>query len=201
MSPRPLAAIALLGAIALGACTTMPTRPVEVTRFHAPAAQLGVGAISVVPAPSLGTGSPSFELGVYQAAVSRELARVGYTPVGPGDQGRFIAEVRLDRQAFRPDRRRGPVSVGVGGSTGSYGSGVGVGIGIDLSGGPKEQVATELGVMIKDRASGATLWEGRASSMVQANTPLGTPANDAARLAAALFRDFPGRSGETIAVP
>src|SRR5688500_16326401 len=135
MSPRPIAAAALL---ALAACAT-PLAPVEVTRFSAPAAPLGVGAISVVPAPSLGAGG-SFESGVYQAAVARELARVGYTPVRPGDRGRYVAEVRLDRQAWRPERRRGPVSVGVGGSTGSWGSGVGVGVGLDLSGPPTEQV-------------------------------------------------------------
>jgi hypothetical protein len=199
MSPRPFAT-ALLSVLALGACTTYPTRPVEVTRFHQPSAMLGVGAITVAPARSLGTGV-SFEQGVYQTAVARELGRVGYTLAGPRDQGRFIAEVRVDRQAWRPERARGPVSVGVGGSTGSYGSGVGVGVGIDLSGPPPEQVETELGVMIRERSTGATVWEGRASSVARANTRLGSADTDAARLAAALFRGFPGRSGETIAVP
>src|SRR5690606_42017636 len=40
---------------------------------------------------------------------------------------------------------RSPVNVGVGGSTGSYGSGVGLGVGINLGGGsrPSEQIDTE----------------------------------------------------------
>ena len=57
----------------------------------------------------------------------------------------------------------GPVSVGVGGSTGSYGSGLGVGIGLNLSGPPPEQVETELAVAIRDRKTDKVLWEGRAS--------------------------------------
>ena len=48
------------------------------------------------------------------------------------------------RYALDAQGRRSPVSVGVSGSTGSYGGGVGVGIGINLGGGPKDQAGTEL---------------------------------------------------------
>lgn len=194
--------IAMIGAlfapIALAACAA-PTGPVEVTRFHAPEkmALLGNGSIAVEAAP--GMDADSLELASYRAAVARELTRIGYAemPTGEGSQ---VAEVRIRRMTFQPEASRGPVSVGVGGSTGSYGSGVGVGLGIDLSGKPKEQVMTELAVVIRQRLTGEPLWEGRAQFAVKAGTPLAETQLAAARLAEALFVDFPGESGETFEV-
>jgi Domain of unknown function (DUF4136) len=197
MKFRPLAAAALT-ALALSACVA-PVGPVEVTRFHAPGpSPLGAGPIAVEAAP--GADGSSLEFSSYASAVARELVRLGYTERPPGAPSAQVALVRVERQTYRPDRRRGPVSVGVGGSTGSYGSGVGLGIGIDLSGPPPEQVETLLAVTIKDRASGQALWEGRASFTVKASSPLAGTHLGAAKLAEALFRGFPGRSGETIEV-
>ena len=65
---------------------------------------------------------------------------------------------------------------------------------------PPQQVETLLAVTIKDRASGQAVWEGRASFAVKASSPLATTQLGAAKLAEALFRGFPGRSGETIEV-
>jgi len=100
----------------------------------------------------------------------------------------------------QPQRTRSPVSVGLGGATGSYGSGVGMGIGINLSGPPPAMTETLLGVVIRERASGAVLWEGRASFSVRADSPLATTPLGAAEMARALFAGFPGRSGETVLV-
>lgn len=175
-----------------------PTGPVEVTRFHVPdTAALGRGAISVEAAPGISAGSLEWQ--AYRAAVLHQLALAGYSDAGPG-RGAQVAQVRLERRTYRPERNRSPVSVGVGGSTGSYGSGLGVGIGLDLSGRPPEQVETELGVTIKDRAGGRTLWEGRASFRVRASSPLAQSDLGAAKVAEALFKGFPGQSGETIEV-
>jgi hypothetical protein len=55
-------------------------------------------------------------------------------------------------------------------------------------------------VMIRDRDSGETLWEGRASFAVKASSPLAETQLGAAKIAEALFQDFPGNSGETILV-
>ena len=96
---------------------------------------------------------------------------------------------------------RSPVSVGVGGSTGSYGSGVGLGIGINLGGGPKEELSTRLQVMIRDGTTGQSLWEGRAQLEVGSKAVLADPSQNASVLADALFTEFPGNNGETIAVP
>ena len=90
--------------------------------------------------------------------------------------------------------------MGVGGSTGSYGSGLGVGIGLNLSGPPPEQVETELAVAIRDRKTDKVLWEGRASFTVKASSPLASTQLGAPKMAAALFAGFPGNSGETITV-
>jgi hypothetical protein len=182
---------------ALSACAT-PVGPVQVTRFHAAdISQLGHGTISVEAAP--GMDPSSLELRSYQTAVAQQLQTIGYreSPVGTGDQ---VAFVTMNRQIYRPDRTHNPVGVGVGGSTGSYGSGVGVGIGIDLSGPPPEQVETGLSVSIRDRKSNAVLWEGRSSFAVQAKSPLAETQLGAAKMAEALFRGFPGHSGETIEV-
>jgi len=155
-------AAALLPLLLAAGCVA-PTGPVEVTRFHLPETAMLRGTIAVEPAP--GMDPASLELRSFELAVGRELQRAGYRET-PGD-GAQVAEVRLERRTFRPDRNHSPVSVGLGGATGSYGSGVGVGLGIDLSGAPPEMTETRLGVVIRDRASRAVLWEaGPASSCV-----------------------------------
>jgi hypothetical protein len=199
MSMRPVAIVsALLALGAVSSCAT-PVGPVEVTRFHLPdTAALGHGAIAVLPGP--GIDGQSLEFRSYAAAVARELVRVGYTEAAPGGPAGQVAVVTLERQTVRPGRAGSPVSVGVGGATGSYGSGVGMGIGINLSGPPPEQVETRLAVAIKEPASGRSLWEGRASFAVSAKSPLADTQLGAAKMAQALFQGFPGQSGETIQV-
>ena len=183
--------------LALSACVT-PIGPVQVTRFHAAGiSPLGKGTISVEPAP--GSDGNSIEWQTYRAAVMRQLEGLGYTAVSPGT-GAQVAQMKVTRSTFQPARGSGPVSVGVGGSTGTYGSGLGLGIGLNLSPKPKEQVATELAVAIRDRASGTVLWEGRASFTVTTASPLAGTALGAPKMSEALFLNFPGQSGETIEV-
>lgn len=194
MNFRPLVLIAPLAL--LGGCMA-PIGPVEVTRFHVPELAPQVrGSIAVEAAP--GMDGASLELQAYQGAVAQELRRIGFAVQDKG--GDQIAEVRLSRQTYRPDRARNPVSVGIGGSTGSYGSGLGVGIGLDLSGPPPEVVETQLSVAIRDRKSGKVVWEGRAQFTVRATAPQAQTALGAPKMAAALFQGFPGNSGETILV-
>ncbi|MFC3173249.1 DUF4136 domain-containing protein [Novosphingobium bradum] len=202
-SLRRLLALALL--LPLAGCVA-PTGPIEVTRFHvADVAPLGHGPIAVVPAP--GMDPASADLQTFAAAVTRELQRAGYaTP--PGQAGAQIAaqvaaqvaEVRLERRTWQPERARSPVSVGLGGSAGTHGSGLGMGVGIDLSGPPPRMTETLLGLVIRDSASRAILWEGRALFTVRADSPLATSPLGAAQLASALLGGFPGRSGETVLV-
>lgn len=183
--------------LALAGCVA-PTGPVEVTRFHvADVSPLGKGTISVEPAP--GSDGASLEWQSYSIAVMRQLVLAGYVEAAPG-KGAQVAQLRLERATFKPATSSSPVSVGLGGTTGSYGTGVGVGLGINLTPAPGQQVETRLGVTIRDRASDAVLWEGRASFTVRASSPLADTALGAPKMAEALFKDFPGQSGETILV-
>ena len=189
-------AITALALAALAGCVA-PVGPVQVTRFHAAdVSPLGKGTIAVEPAP--GSDARSLEWQTYSAAVMRQLILLGYTEAGPGS-GRQVAYVKLSRRVIEP-ARSSPVSVGVGGSTGSYGSGVGLGVGINLSPKPGTQIATDLAVWIKDRASAQTLWEGRATFAVSSKSPLAATALGAPKLSEALFQGFPGQSGATIEV-
>ncbi len=186
-----------LGLLGLAGCVT-PVGPVRVTRFHAAdIGALGRGSISVEPAP--GMDPNSLEWRSYQAAVLRQLVLLGYTEAAPG-RGTQLAQLRYTRGTVQPERARSPVNVGLGGSTGTYGSGVGLGIGINLSPKPSAQVQTDLGVLIKDRARAETLWEGRASFIVRSTSPLADTALGSAKISEALFKGFPGQSGETIEV-
>lgn len=187
-------------AATLSACATVPTSPVEVTRFHQPATvgQLGQTSIFIETASDVDLGA--LELAPYKQAVARELAAKGYRETSR-DQAAQIAVLSLDRFISEPRPKEGPVSVGVGGSTGSYGSGVGLGIGINLGGKKSaQQIATQMAVRIRNAASGDALWEGRANFSVGTNSPLAGGEANAATIAAALFREFPGNSGETTEV-
>ena len=193
---RYAAAFGIAATLALAGCVA-PIGPVEVTRFHAAdIAMLGKGTISVEPAP--GADGNNLEWQSYRAAVMRQLVLLGYTEAVPG-AGAQVATMTLSRQTLQP-QGRSPVSVGVGGSTGTYGSGVGLGVGINLSPTPSSQVATDLAVTIRDRATAAALWEGRASFTVSSKSPLANTALGAPKMTEALFKDFPGQSGETILV-
>jgi Domain of unknown function (DUF4136) len=193
---RLLPAIALLS---LSACV-VPTGPVEVTRFNraAEGTTYGTGTFSAV-APQDAVSGPSLSASPYIAAVAREMQRVGYLD-RVGGSSDVIAEVRFGATTVLPDRRS-PVSVGVGGSTGSYGSGVGLGVGINLGGGPKAQVETTLDVRIIRRSDNLVIWEGKAVQAAKAGSPAAQPGIAASKLAEALFQGFPGVSGETIRVP
>lgn len=188
---------ALLSALLLAACAT-PQGPVEVTRFVDPAgaARLGQGTVFVESAPGSLEG---LEAAPYNAAVAAELTRLGYRESNRAEAGQ-IAQVRVERYVETAEGRRSPVSVGVGGSTGSYGSGVGLGIGINLGGGGGPKTGTQLGVTLRDSKGGRNLWEGRAEIETGAKSPLADRTRNAQALAAALFRDFPGRNGETVEV-
>ncbi len=193
-----LLAFPLAAAMALGGCVA-PTGPVEVTRFHAAdISPLGKGTIAIEPAP--GQDGSSLEWKAYQAAIERQLLLLGYSNGPAGGASGQVAQLRLSRESYRPEQSGSPVSVGVGGSTGTYGSGMGVGIGINLTPRPAEQVRTELAVIIRDRSSGLALWEGRANFTVASSSPLAATPLGAAKMAEALFKGFPGQSGETIEV-
>lgn len=193
---KPILAASAL-ALSLSGCATA-VAPVEVTRFHAANPPMS-GTVSVEE--MIGNPDISLEFRTYAAAVGQELQRAGFTESRQG-QGDYVALVGL-RRSFRPtgpDQSRNPVSVGVGGSTGSFGSGLGVGIGINLGGKPKDVVTTELSVQLRRRGDSQAVWEGRALTNAKEGTPAAQPNIAAAKLAAALIGGYPGESGRTITV-
>ena len=194
-TPRilPLLALSLLSAC------VVPTGPVEVTRFNraSEGVPYGNGSFGVEVAGE-SAADRSLSASPYVAAVTREMQRVGYrNQAGTSD---VVAEIRFRASMIRPERRS-PVSVGVGGSTGSYGSSIGLGVGINLGGGSAALLQTTMAVRIIRRSDRLVIWEGTAVQSAKAGSPAAQPAIAASKLAEALFKDFPGVSGETIRVP
>lgn len=186
-----------LGALALGGCASSSwVSPVEVTRFTGTTpAELGMGTISIQP---VSTDSPqSIEFSLYRAELAQQLTELGYSVVDGASRQVAVLDIQ---QATSQAQRRGPVSVGGGASTGSYGSGVGLGVGIDLSGPKPDEILTNVAVYIRPADNGGNLWEGRARFTATANSEFADPAMAASRAIDALFTDFPGRSGETIEI-
>ncbi len=188
--------ILLASVLLLGACT-VPTGPVEVTIFNRANEGItyGAGAYSVEFAPDAVAG-PGLTNTTYLAAVAREMRRVGYVEI-LGDPA-VTAQVRVSTEEFK--NGRSPVSVGGGASTGSYGSGVGLGLSVDLTGG-KHRLVTTLAVRITRNSDRLVIWEGKAEQDAKYGSPAAQPGIAASKLAEALFKDFPGKSGATIEVP
>ena len=188
---------ALLPITLLAGCATA-IAPVDVTRFHGEGVARS-GTVHIVPANPADEGRLEFRTPANAARAA--LTRTGFAVLDEGvRRGDYEAVVEIGRQTHQPGRTRSPVSVGVGGSTGSYGSGLGVGLGIDLSGKPKPIVASRLRVQLRRMSDGTAIWEGRAETQAKEGTPAAQPGIAAGKLADALFRDFPGASGVTISV-
>lgn len=173
--------------LALTTSSLAIAKPVEVTRFAAP------GEITRGPAAPATTAA-SLQQSTYDGIVARELARIGFG--GEGD-ARFTYTTEVTQDVRRSTARRSPVTIGVGGGTGGWGGGgVGLGASFGIGGNRNRDVTvSRLSVVMRDRSSGQVVWEGRAEA--ESTKVGGEPVE---RLAAALFRDFPGQSGRTISV-
>lgn len=158
---------------------------IDVARFHL-GEQVARAQIAIEPFDRADSNSPDFP--VYEAAVERELTRLGWTvvkTVGQSEQVALIDVTQGSREAIAP-----LTSARIGrnlAATTQAGSSAGV-------------VATLLEVGIKRRSDGTLFWEGRAVGEARTGSPLAAPEAAVNRLAAALFRDFPGESGRTIRV-
>jgi Domain of unknown function (DUF4136) len=179
-------------ALALGGCAaSIP--PVQVTRFH-----LG-NEITRAPVALASVGT-SLERAAYDAAVARELARLGFAAGDTNARYIFSTDVTRDARAAAP--KRSPISIGIGGGTGGYGGGVGAGVSFGLGGNKSSQtVVTRLSVQLRERGGKGVVWEGRAETEAPSSAPAAQPGLAADKLATALFKDFPGDSGRTITVP
>ncbi|QJU59688.1 DUF4136 domain-containing protein [Sphingomonas sp. AP4-R1] len=188
---------AILSVLMLSACATTPTA--RVTRFHLDD-QIARGEMAVEPLVPADKGSLEYQ--TYASIVGAELAKIGFTEAPGLKQSEQVAVISVERGSRETLQQRSPVSVGLGGGTGGYGGG-GVGLGISFPIGkkrPNEILVTRLSVQIKRRSEGTVIWEGRAETQAAAGTPAADPAATVRTLAAALFKDFPGKSGQTVTV-
>ena len=118
------------GVLGLAGCAaSIP--PVQVTRFH-----LG-SEIARAPVALVSVGN-SLERTAYDAAVARELARLGFAAGGAEARYTFSTEVTRDARAAAP--KRSPISIGIGGGTGGYGGGVGAGVSFGLGGNKSNEI-------------------------------------------------------------
>ena len=79
----------------------------------------------------------------------------------------------------------------------NHGTMMGMALNVDLTKPLPALLSTRLEARIRDRASGAVLWEGRAETRTREGDDRWAGQKLATHLAAALFDDFPGTSGET----
>ena len=166
--------------------------PVEVTRFH-----LGQ---PIAGAPVAVDAGSSLEAAAYAGAVRQAMARIGFGSAVGDAQPTYLAKVSFER-ITREQAKQSPVSIGIGG--GSFGGGLGIGVStaLGIGGGIRQIIVTRLSVQLVRSADATIVWEGRAHTTAPATAPGAQPGLAAEKLANALFRDFPGRSGQTITVP
>ena len=156
---------------------------------------LGRGAITATGAPT-GSGADSRELATYEAAVIDQLAQVGYRTDVPAGSAAQVVELHIGHDEVAPQEVKKPVSGEATVGVSNRGSMVGLAVAVDLSKPKGALVATRLEARIRDRATQAVLWEGRADIITREGSDKWTQGAIAAKLAAALFDGFPGVAGQ-----
>ncbi len=194
MSKIMVVALMALGAVG-GCASSIP--PVQVTRFHT-AAQLAAGTAMIEPL----SGDPQgLEFRSYAAAVARELNKLGLTDSRESTTP-YIVTVDAGRETREGVSRGSPVTIGIGTANIGRNGGVGLGGSFGLGRNRGSQVVvTRMAVQIRKRGDKSVIWEGRAQTEAPARAPSAQPALAADKLSAALFKDFPGVSGQTVIVP
>ena len=172
--------IALIVAVSLAGCATSRQAGeraggIDVTRTHL-GQPLARAQIAVEPGNAADANNPEFA--AFADAVEQHLVRLGYTIAPNRPASEQIARVTVTQGSRTALTTGWPAGLGRGS-------------------GDANVVATLLDVRIQRRSDGTVFWQGRAVT----ETPAGTPrAGIVARLAEALFRDFPGESGRTIRI-
>ena len=158
------------------------------------ASLLGQGAIRVAALPD--STPESRDLLTYEAATLDRLVLAGYDTLlandGANDTSGQVAEIRIRQLVAEPaEARRNPVSGEGSVMVSNRGSAVGMAVGVDFTKPRTALIATHMDLQIKDRASGAVLWEARAQMTTREGDTAWGPDEVAASLSAALFEGFP----------
>jgi hypothetical protein len=169
--PRPGALLALA---LLAGCASMTDRGAGLQQGVSVARfHLGqpIARSEIRVEPAIPADANSLEFARTGASIERELVRLGWTLARGGTRTEQVAAMRVG-QSRRPAERSRSAEI----------------------------VVTDLGVRIQRRSDATVYWEGRAQLEARAGTPLADRRAAVDRLAAALFRDFPGESGRTIRI-
>ena len=166
---------------------------VEATTFVASSPNTSaLGHGPVVLASGAGSMSSGLEDVTFESALVDQLAKAGYQTNAAGQANGQVVEYVVSHDVVQPQQPpHSPVSGEVAVGAGNRGSAVGMAIDIDLSKPLKALVATRLEARIRDSASHELLWEGRAQVITREGDSHWTAQALAARLSAALFRNFP----------
>ncbi len=193
-----LRAGALAMAAALAGCAANnggnPRFETQATRFHL-GDPIARGAIAIEPVTAADANDPEFR--AYADIIARHLTQLGWNVVNGVGSSEQVAIVNVQQRSLA-DRRRPPVTIGIGGGSYGWHGGVGGGISFPVGGGARPLVGTLLEVRIKRRSDGTIFWEGRASTTARPAAPEAQPVPAVEKLANLLFQDFPGESGRTI---
>ncbi len=178
---------------------------VDVARFRAEgdaALALGHGAIAVVPMaaePDAESGLPDADgpNPTFEAAVEDRLVKAGYDTVHLAPGSGQTAEVRIMRAQAEPaEVPHKPVSGEMTMGVSNHGSVLGVALAYDGSKPRGALISTRLEARIRDRSTGAVLWEGRADIITREGDQRWTEQAVATKLAGVLFDGFPTRTSE-----
>lgn len=171
---------------------------IEVARFRAEGAALDPsGPIAVGPmADQESAGDPRVNA-TFQAAVESKLLASGFV-ASPGDASAGpIAEVRVVRNEAAPaEEKRKPLSGEMSMGVSNHGTMLGLGLRYDATKPKRALISTRLETRIKDRTTGAVLWEGRAEIVTREGDNKWDDQAIADKLAKVLFDGFPGKVGE-----
>jgi hypothetical protein len=187
----------ICAAVFLAGCAAQ-TPMAEVTRFHL-GTPIAPGEIAVEPRNPTESDSLAFQANAQ--SIARELKGRGFSIAPNLAKSELVAVIEVDQATHQTGPERSAFTIGLGGGT--FGGGVGVGGGVSLPVGKKtvpRATRTDLFVQIKRRSDGTAIWEGRARLEARDGTPYASQAAAVDKLAAAMFKDFPGVSGRTITV-
>lgn len=171
---------------------------IEVARFRAEGALLEPsGPIAVGPmADDAGTSDPRINA-TFQAAVESKLLASGFVASPGGSSQGPIAEVRVIRSEAAPaEEKRKPLSGEMSMGVSNHGTMLGLGLRYDATRPRPALLSTRLETRIKDRSSGAVIWEGRAEIVTREGDDKWDDQAIADKLAKVLFEGFPGKVGE-----
>jgi len=157
------------------------------------AAALGKGRISVKTLP--GSATEGREQATYEAAVIDQLAKAGYDTATPDPTGGQTVEVTITHDQLAPeDEKRNPLSGSATMGVSNRGSMMALSLNYDATKPRGALIDTHVALRIRDRLTGAALYEARAHIATREGSAHWSDTAIATRLAAALFERFPSSS-------